>query len=47
MMSKHFTEKMCVGPPAKGEETEAEEAGGTSLNFLLGPWKNYSYILTL
>lgn len=41
-MSKHFTEKMGVGPPAKGEETEAEEAGGTSLNLLLGPVANPS-----
>lgn len=36
MMSKRFTEKMGVSPPCfKGEETEAEEAGGTSLYSLL------------
>lgn len=41
MISKHFTENMGVSPPAfKGEEAEAEEAGGTSLNLLLEPWKN-------
>ena len=46
MISRHLAEKMGGSLPCfKGGETEAEEAGGASLNSPPGPWENQGYKL--